>query len=78
MACFRSEQKSNPNRSLHSGRLLFFFPMKLFSLAVAILLALLLCGCEFFSTPQERRGVNPEPFNSQAGWELTPYGSYQN
>ncbi len=52
--------------------------MKILYFAIVTLFAVLLCGCEFFSTPQERRGVNPKPFNSQANWELTPYGSYQN
>lgn len=32
------------------------------------------CGCSVFSTPQERSGINPKPFNSQAGWETQPYG----
>ncbi len=32
-------------------------------------------GC---STPQERSGYNTKPFNSPAGWELQPYGSFQN
>lgn len=52
--------------------------MKFLFFPIVLLLALLLTGCEFFETPQERRGVNPKPFNSQANWELTPYGSYQN
>ena len=39
---------------------------------------LLLAGCEFFMTPQERSGVNPKPFNSQAGWESTNYGGFRN
>lgn len=41
-------------------------------------LLFLLTGCEFFMTPQERSGVNPKPFNSQAGWENTYYGSFRN
>lgn len=50
--------------SVHTGRLLFF-PL--------VLLMLLLAGCEFFSTEQERRGVNPKPFNAQSRWETHPY-----
>ena len=50
--------------SVHTGRLLFF-PL--------VLLMLLLAGCEFFSTEQERRGVNPKPFNAQSSWETHPY-----
>lgn len=50
--------------SVHTGRLLFF-PL--------VLLMLLLAGCEFFSTEQERHGVNPKPFNAQSRWETHPY-----
>lgn len=50
--------------SVHTGRLLFF-PL--------VLLMLLLAGCEFFSTEQERRGVNPKTFNAQSRWETHPY-----
>lgn len=46
------------------GRLLFF-PL--------VLLMFLLAGCEFFSSEQERRGVNPKPFNAQSRWETHPY-----
>ncbi len=31
----------------------------------------LCCGC---TTPQERSGVNPKPFNTPANWERDPYG----
>ncbi|MBR2440231.1 MAG: hypothetical protein IKB25_08565 [Lentisphaeria bacterium] len=31
-------------------------------------------GCAFFSTPQERSGINPKPFNSQSNWEVQPMG----
>lgn len=72
MACFRSERHDRTTRreSSGSGRLLFFF----------ILLASmsLLSGCEFFSTSQERRGVNPKPFNSQPSWETNPYQHIRN
>ena len=38
--------------------------------------ALIICcgGCAFFSTPQERSGINPKPFNSQSYWETQPFG----
>lgn len=67
MECFPSESRRTAcNReSAISGRLLFFLSI--------LLLLFLLCGCEFFSTEQERRGVNPKPFNSQPAWETNPY-----
>lgn len=38
-------------------------------------LILLFCGgCECFSTPQERSGINPKPFNAQSNWEVRPMG----
>ena len=48
--------------------------MKYFLLLAAGILLLLAAGCEFFSSPQERSGINPKPFNSQAGWETQPNG----
>ncbi len=56
--------RDNRESAVH-GRLLFF--------PLAVLFLILLCGCEFFSTEQERRGVNPKPFNSQPSWETNPY-----
>lgn len=70
MECFRSEHsRLNPKGSAAIGRLLFF-PL--------LLLILLLSGCEFFSSEQERRGVNPKPFNSQPSWEANPYSGIGN
>ncbi|MBQ9770436.1 MAG: hypothetical protein IJW23_01290 [Lentisphaeria bacterium] len=43
-------------------------------LAALVLVLILCCGCAAFSTPQERSGINPKPFNSQANWELQPMG----
>lgn len=47
-----------------TGKVLFlcalFFLLSLFS------------GCAVFSTPQERSGVNPKPFNYQTNWEIQP------
>ena len=48
----------------------FFLPGMVF-----VGLALLLSGC---STPQERSGYNPKPFNTPARWETAPYGGFQN
>ena len=42
-------------------------------IAFCILFAVLLSGgCAMFSTPQERSGVNPKPFNYQTNWEIQP------
>jgi hypothetical protein len=38
------------------------------------LLLIFSSGCAAFSTPQERSGINPKPFNSQASWETQPFG----
>ncbi|MBQ7403523.1 MAG: hypothetical protein IJW05_08800 [Lentisphaeria bacterium] len=44
-------------------------------LVIAGSMVLLLCsGCEFFSSEQERAGINPKPFNSQSYWEYQPMG----
>ena len=44
--------------------------------AAGIALMLLFGGC---TTPQERSGHNPKPFNTPAQWETNPYGSaFQN
>ena len=40
----------------------------------AVLFLIFSGGCAFFSTPQERSGINPKPFNSQAHWEVQPGG----
>lgn len=39
------------------------------TLAAALFLSAAAC-----STPQERSGHNPRPFNSPASWETNPYG----
>jgi len=41
---------------------------------LAILAAALFLGVAACSTPQERSGRNPRPFNSPAEWETNPYG----
>jgi hypothetical protein len=42
---------------------------------LTVLSLLIFCsGCAAFSTPQERSGINPKPFNSQASWETQPFG----
>jgi hypothetical protein len=48
--------------------------MKYFFLCIAGVLLLISAGCEFFSTPQERSGINPKPFNAQTNWEVQPNG----
>ena len=48
--------------------------MKLRFLIPGILAAALLLGVAACSTPQERSGRNPRPFNSPAEWETNPYG----
>ena len=44
------------------------------ALILGILLLAMCSGCAFFSTPQERSGINPKPFNSQSNWETQPMG----
>ena len=44
------------------------------SVILGILAAALLTGVAACSTPQERSGRNPRPFNSPAEWETNPYG----
>ena len=41
---------------------------------LGILAAALLMGVAACSTPQERSGRNPRPFNTPAEWETNPYG----
>ena len=41
---------------------------------LALLAALLAVGAAACTTPQERSGRNPRPFNSPAQWETNPYG----
>ena len=51
--------------------------MKYFSLvclSFGLLLLLISEGCAVFSTPQERSGINPKPFNSQSYWEVQTDG----
>ena len=48
--------------------------MTLRSLILCILAAALSIGAAACSTPQERSGRNPRPFNSPASWETNPYG----
>lgn len=48
--------------------------LSFFFFITALFLLFFCSGCAFFSTPQERSGVNPKPFNSQAGWETQPMG----
>ena len=40
----------------------------------AIIAAALILGVAACSSPQERSGHNPKPFNSPASWETNPYG----
>ena len=44
------------------------------SVALAVLAAALFLGATGCTTPQERSGRNPRPFNSPASWETNPYG----
>jgi hypothetical protein len=37
----------------------------------ALFISIVLTGC---STPQEKKGVNPKPFNTPASWESEGYG----
>ena len=46
-----------------------FRSLILYILAAALSLSVAAC-----STPQERSGHNPRPFNSPAAWETNPYG----
>ena len=48
--------------------------MNLRFLIPAILAAALFLSAAACSTPQERSGRNPRPFNSPASWETNPYG----
>lgn len=48
--------------------------MKLRHLILTILAAALFLGAAACSTPQERSGRNPKPFNTPASWETNPYG----
>ena len=41
---------------------------------LSILAAALFLSAAACSTPQERSGRNPKPFNSPASWETNPYG----
>ena len=41
---------------------------------LSILAAALFLSAAACSTPQERSGRNPRPFNSPASWETNPYG----
>ena len=76
MDCFeRKYMKEDPNTICSDP---FAFMKLLFYIFLSVSLLFLLTGCEFFMTPQERSGVNPKPFNSQAGWEYTYYGSFRN
>ena len=71
----RNFMKADPNTTSSDP---FAFMKILFWILLSVSLLFLLTGCEFFMTPQERSGVNPKPFNSQAGWEYTQYGSFRN
>ena len=48
--------------------------MMLRNLILSILAAALFLSAAACSTPQERSGRNPKPFNSPAAWETNPYG----
>ena len=48
--------------------------MNLRFLIPAILAAALLLSVAACSTPQERSGHKPRPFNSPTSWETNPYG----
>lgn len=48
--------------------------MNLRFLIPGILAAALFLSAAACSTPQERSGRNPRPFNAPAEWETTPYG----
>ena len=43
-------------------------------LILCILAAALFLSAAACSTPQERSGHKPRPFNSPASWETNPYG----